>query len=89
MWCSLGQVPGSLRRSYQTGVSRRRRETRDDIIIPYQAGPNANPEDARFILGASPGGHGIYGTSSLDRVPTEEAIESQAVALKTIRCQTA
>lgn len=65
------------------------REIRDDIIILCHGGPIANPEDARFILNACPGCHGFYGASSMERLPTEEAIKSQTVAFKAIRRQTA
>ncbi|AAB91808.1 conserved putative TIM-Barrel dioxygenase (plasmid) [Sinorhizobium fredii NGR234] len=61
------------------------REIRDDIIILCHGGPIANPEDARFILGACPGCHGFYGASSMERLPTEEAIKSQTLAFKAIR----
>lgn len=65
------------------------REIRDDIIILCHGGPIANPEDARFILNACSGCHGFYGASSMERLPTEEAIKSQTVAFKAIRRQTA
>ncbi|PDT44801.1 hypothetical protein CO661_27370 [Sinorhizobium fredii] len=61
------------------------REIRDDIIILCHGGPIANPEDARFILDACPGCHGFYGASSMERLPTEEAIKSQTLAFKAIR----
>lgn len=65
------------------------REIRDDIIILCHGGPISNPEDARFILNACPGCHGFYGASSMERLPTEEAIKSQTVAFTAIRRQTA
>ncbi|ASY61166.1 phosphoenolpyruvate hydrolase family protein [Sinorhizobium sp. CCBAU 05631] len=61
------------------------REIRDDIIILCHGGPIANPQDARFILDACPGCHGFYGASSMERLPTEEAIKSQTLAFKAIR----
>ncbi|MDE5458795.1 phosphoenolpyruvate hydrolase family protein [Bradyrhizobium sp. CSA112] len=64
------------------------REFRDDIIILCHGGPIANPEDARFILDACPGCHGFYGASSMERLPTEEAIKSQTLAFKAIRRNT-
>lgn len=64
------------------------REIRDDIILLCHGGPIANPEDARFILDACPGCHGFYGASSMERLPTEEAIKSQTAAFKAIRRQT-
>ncbi|KWV53020.1 hypothetical protein AS026_03860 [Rhizobium altiplani] len=65
------------------------REIRDDIIILCHGGPIANPEDARFILDACPGCHGFYGASSMERLPTEEAIRSQTLAFKAIRRKSA
>ncbi|WP_439367437.1 phosphoenolpyruvate hydrolase family protein [Bradyrhizobium sp. DASA03005] len=65
------------------------RAIRDDIIILCHGGPIANPEDARFILSACPGSHGFYGASSMERLPTEEAIKLQTAAFKAIRRQTA
>lgn len=65
------------------------REIRDDIIILCHGGPIANPEDARFILDACARCHGFYGASSMERLPTEEAIKSQSLAFKAIRRQTA
>ncbi|MDX8516248.1 phosphoenolpyruvate hydrolase family protein [Mesorhizobium sp. VK23E] len=65
------------------------REIRGDIIILCHGGPIANPEDARFILNACPGCHGFYGASSMERLPTEEAIRFQTLAFKAIRRQTA
>ncbi|TCU31330.1 putative TIM-barrel enzyme [Rhizobium azibense] len=64
------------------------REVRDDIIILCHGGPIANPEDARFILDSCPGCHGFYGASSMERLPTEEAIKSQTLAFKAIRRKT-
>ncbi|ULJ74226.1 phosphoenolpyruvate hydrolase family protein [Rhizobium gallicum] len=61
------------------------RAVRDDIIILCHGGPIANPEDARFILSSCPGCHGFYGASSMERLPTEEAIKSQTLAFKAIR----
>lgn len=65
------------------------REIRDDIIILCHGGPIANPEDARFILDSCPRCHGFYGASSMERLPTEEAIKSQTLAFKAIRRKTA
>lgn len=65
------------------------RAIRDDIIILCHGGPISNPEDARFILDSCPGCHGFYGASSMERLPTEEAIKSQTVAFKAIRRKTA
>lgn len=65
------------------------RKIREDIIILCHGGPIANPQDARFILDACPGCHGFYGASSMERLPTEEAIKSQTLAFKAIRRKSA
>lgn len=61
------------------------REIRDDIIILCHGGPIASPDDARLVLDACRGCHGFYGASSMERLPTEEAIKSQTMAFKAIR----
>ncbi|TYL92361.1 phosphoenolpyruvate hydrolase family protein [Bradyrhizobium rifense] len=65
------------------------REIRDDIIILCHGGPISDPDDARSVLDACTGCHGFYGASSMERLPTEQAIRSQTVAFKSIRRKTA
>ncbi|OHV78894.1 phosphoenolpyruvate hydrolase family protein [Ensifer sp. LCM 4579] len=65
------------------------RAIREDIIIFCHGGPIANPEDARLVLNSCNGCHGFYGASSMERIPTEEAIKSQTLAFKAIRRKTA
>ncbi len=60
------------------------RSVRQDIILLCHGGPIAMPEDADFILKHCKGIHGFYGASSMERLPTEVAIQSQVQAFKNI-----
>jgi predicted TIM-barrel enzyme len=58
------------------------REVRDDVIVLCHGGPIAMPEDAQYVLERTQGIHGFYGASSMERLPTEQAIEAQIKAFK-------
>jgi predicted TIM-barrel enzyme len=45
-----------------------------DVIVLCHGGPIAMPEDARYILQHCPMVHGFYGASSMERLPTEQAL---------------
>ena len=45
-----------------------------DVIVLCHGGPIATPEDAAWILGQCPECHGFYGASSMERLPTEQAL---------------
>jgi len=60
------------------------RTLREDVIVLCHGGPIATPEDARFILARCPHCHGFYGASSMERLPTEQAIAAQTRAFKAI-----
>jgi predicted TIM-barrel enzyme len=45
-----------------------------EIIVLCHGGPIAAPEDAAWILGQCPECHGFYGASSMERLPTEQAL---------------
>jgi predicted TIM-barrel enzyme len=51
---------------------------RDDIIVLCHGGPIAEPDDAQAILDNTAGVVGFFGASSMERLPTEPAIENQA-----------
>ncbi len=55
-----------------------------DVIILCHGGPIAMPEDATYILKHCPGCHGFYGASSMERLPTEEALTEQTRKFKRI-----
>lgn len=60
-------------------------DVRSDIIVLCHGGPIAKPTDAAMVLAKSPHCHGFYGASSMERLPTEEAIKSQTEAFKRLR----
>ncbi|RYG79914.1 MAG: phosphoenolpyruvate hydrolase family protein, partial [Alphaproteobacteria bacterium] len=49
-------------------------KVRKDIIVLCHGGPVATPEDAAYVLNRSQVCHGFYGASSMERLPTEEAL---------------
>ncbi|MFI5913203.1 phosphoenolpyruvate hydrolase family protein [Dactylosporangium sp. NPDC051541] len=56
-----------------------------DIIVLCHGGPIAEPDDARYILANTTGVVGFFGASSVERLPTERAIEAQLTAFKAIK----
>jgi predicted TIM-barrel enzyme len=61
------------------------RALREDILVLCHGGPIPEPEDAAFILQHCPGIHGFYGASSMERLPTERAIQEQTKKFTAIR----
>jgi predicted TIM-barrel enzyme len=60
------------------------KEVRDDVIILCHGGPIASPADAQFILKSTPGCHGFYGASSMERLPTEQALTARTKEFKAL-----
>lgn len=60
------------------------RTVRDDIVVLVHGGPIAEPEDAQYVLSRTKGTHGFYGASSLERLPTEQAITERTRAFTRI-----
>ncbi len=58
---------------------------RDDVIILCHGGPISMPDDADFILKQCKHINGFYGASSMERLPTEQALTAQTKAFKTIQ----
>jgi predicted TIM-barrel enzyme len=56
----------------------------EDVIVICHGGPIAWPDDAEFVLENTEGVVGFFGASSIERLPTEEAIENQAREFKGI-----
>jgi predicted TIM-barrel enzyme len=56
----------------------------EDVLVICHGGPIAWPEDAEYVLTHTEGVVGFFGASSLERLPTEEAIEDQARQFKEI-----
>lgn len=53
------------------------RAARPDVFVLCHGGPIAMPEDARYMLERVEGLDGFYGASSMERLPTEQAITRQ------------
>ena len=54
----------------------------EDVMVICHGGPIAWPEDARYVLDNTEDVVGFLGASSIERLPTEEAIENQAREFK-------
>ncbi len=50
------------------------RAVNPELLVLCHGGPIATPEDARYILERCPGCDGFYGASSMERLPTEQAL---------------
>ena len=61
------------------------RKVRKDIIVLCHGGPISSPDDAQFILKECPNIHGFYGASSMERLPTEQALTEQTRKFKAIK----
>lgn len=59
-------------------------DVRSEIIVLCHGGPIAEPADAAFVLRKTRHCHGFYGASSMERLPTEEAITGQTKDFKQI-----
>lgn len=68
-----------------TEIAQAAKAKREDIIVLCHGGPISMPEDARYILNNCPECHGFYGASSMERLPTEIAIEEQIRAFVGMR----
>lgn len=61
------------------------RDVRDDVLVICHGGPISEPEDARYVLERTKGIAGFYGASSMERLPTEEAITARVAAFQRLR----
>lgn len=52
-------------------------DVRSDVIVLCHGGPISQPEDASYVLARCLGCHGFYGASSMERLPTENALIEQ------------
>jgi predicted TIM-barrel enzyme len=53
-----------------------------DILVLCHGGPIAEPTDAQYVLDHTEGVVGFFGASSVERLPTEVAIRTQAESFK-------
>lgn len=58
-----------------------------DIVVLCHGGPIAEPEDAQYIFENTEGIAGFFGASSIERLPTELAIEKQARMFKELKVE--
>ncbi|TCK21355.1 phosphoenolpyruvate hydrolase family protein [Pseudonocardia endophytica] len=58
-------------------------EVRDDVLVLCHGGPIAMPDDAAHVLANAKHCHGFYGASSMERLPTEQALTEQTRLFKT------
>jgi len=56
-----------------------------DVLVLCHGGPVAEPEDAAYVLSRTRGIAGFFGASSVERLPTEQAITEQVKRFKAIR----
>jgi predicted TIM-barrel enzyme len=55
------------------------------VMVICHGGPIAEPEDAEYVLARTKGIVGFYGASSMERLPTEQAITDNARRFKQLR----
>lgn len=60
------------------------RSVREDVIVLCHGGPIAMPNDASYVLKQSKAVNGFYGASSMERLPTEQALKAQTEAFKAV-----
>ncbi|KAL6048858.1 TIM-barrel signal transduction protein [Balamuthia mandrillaris] len=60
------------------------KEVNPFVIVLCHGGPISMPEDAEYVLRRTNGVHGFYGASSVERLPTEQAITNQLRAFKAL-----
>jgi len=57
-------------------------DVREEVLVICHGGPIAEPEDANHVFEHTEGVVGFFGASSVERLPTERAIEDQARRFK-------
>ncbi len=60
------------------------RAARSDVLVLCHGGPIAEPADASYVLQHAKDVHGFYGASSMERLPTEQALKAQTEAFKAV-----
>lgn len=76
---SLEDCPASI-----DEIAEAARSVRDDVVILCHGGPISMPDDAAYILDACKVCHGFYGASSMERLPSEQALTAQMQAFVNI-----
>lgn len=60
------------------------KDVNEEVMVICHGGPIAWPDDAEYVLDNTEGIVGFFGASSIERLPTEDAIENQAREFKEI-----
>ncbi|MEV5538420.1 phosphoenolpyruvate hydrolase family protein [Saccharopolyspora shandongensis] len=60
-------------------------EVRDDVLVLCHGGPISTPEDAAYVLARTKRCHGFYGASSMERLPTEQALTERTKAFTQLK----
>ena len=60
------------------------RAVRSDVLVLCHGGPIADPSDAAYVLQNAKDVHGFYGASSMERLPTEQALKAQTESFKAV-----
>lgn len=61
------------------------KRVRSDVIVICHGGPISEPDDAHWLMENTTGISGFFGASSMERIPTEVAITTQARKFKELR----
>jgi predicted TIM-barrel enzyme len=61
------------------------RAVREDVIVLCHGGPIAMPDDVQFVMDRVPAIDGFYGASSMERLPTEQALTARTREFTQIR----
>ena len=61
------------------------RSVRRDVLVLCHGGPMAEPDDAEYVLSRTPGVDGFLGASSIERLATERAIETETRRFRELR----
>lgn len=61
------------------------RSVRRDVFVLCHGGPLAQPDDAEYVLSRTPGVDGFLGASSIERLATERAIETETRRFRELR----
>ena len=59
-------------------------EVNPDILVLCHGGPIAEPDDAAYVISRTTGVCGFFGASSIERLPTEQAVTQQVRDFKSI-----
>ncbi|MDA2931410.1 phosphoenolpyruvate hydrolase family protein [Acidobacteria bacterium AH-259-O06] len=63
------------------------KEVRDDIFVICHGGPLSEPQDVDYLLKKTRGVVGFFGASSVERLPTEQAITARVSEFKQIKLE--